>query len=548
MSTNLGISENVHFLGEVDEDLLLTCYQAADLSVVPSLELEGFGLSALESLSCGTPVVASDVGGLREVVGSLADRLLVPPGNANALAERLEEALKGTMQVPSSAECRNYAVQYSWDKVAQKHMVLFRDVLARYRLGRTGRVSPANREGIRVVVVSHTAVLSGGELSMVRQIEAVSGTSVHVILAEDGPLIPLLERVGATVEVLPLHSRARDLRRDRASPRRVPVGSLLTTLLYTVRLARRIRQVDPDLVHTNTLKAALYGGMAAKLARRPCLWHIHDRISEDYLPPAAVRMIRLLARHIPTEIVTNSESTLATLALGKEAKRRSNSRTPLATVVPSPVRTSERPGERAADRRTLHIVMVGRLTPWKGQDIFLRAFARAFAGGLQRATVAGAPLFGEEPYQQVLVDLVASLDIGGQVQFRGFVQDVPQLLMEADVLVHASVIPEPFGQVVVEGMAAGLAVVAADQGGPAEIVTNECDGLLVPPGDVTALADALCRLGQDSELRNRLGDNARITARNYTPEVIGARMLTIYARLAGKVVPAETFGDHDLTT
>ena len=74
----LNMEGSVHFMGEVDDDLLVECYRAADLSIVPSLELEGFGLSTLESLACGTPVVASDVGGLREALGGLADDLLRP--------------------------------------------------------------------------------------------------------------------------------------------------------------------------------------------------------------------------------------------------------------------------------------------------------------------------------------------------------------------------------------------------------------------------------------------------------------------------------------
>ena len=136
--TNLHMEDRVHFIGEVDEDLLVECYRAADLSIVPSVKLEGFGLSTLESLACGTPVVVSDVGGLREAVGELADSLLVPAGDANILAERVEGVLKGTIAVPGSSQCRSYAEGFSWDMVAQKHRALFREVLARHQRGATG--------------------------------------------------------------------------------------------------------------------------------------------------------------------------------------------------------------------------------------------------------------------------------------------------------------------------------------------------------------------------------------------------------------------------
>ena len=88
--------------------------------------------------------------------------------------------------------------------------------------------------------------------------------AVHVVLAEDGPLVNVLERAGATVEVLPMDRRARNLRKDRIRIGGVPFSAAWATVTYTVRLARRLRQLKPDLVHTNTLKAALYGGVAAR--------------------------------------------------------------------------------------------------------------------------------------------------------------------------------------------------------------------------------------------------------------------------------------------
>jgi glycosyltransferase involved in cell wall biosynthesis len=115
-----------------------------------------------------------------------------------------------------------------------------------------------------------------------------------------------------------------------------------------------------------------------------------------------------------------------------------------------------------------------------------------------------------------------------------------------DALIHASVIPEPFGQVVVEGMAAGLAVVAADEGGPAETITNEFDGLLVPVGDVNALAEVLQRLSLDKELRERLGGNALITAKKYRPEVIAAQMLEIYELLTVTKVAKDKASDSEV--
>jgi glycosyltransferase involved in cell wall biosynthesis len=98
-----------------------------------------------------------------------------------------------------------------------------------------------------------------------------------------------------------------------------------------------------------------------------------------------------------------------------------------------------------------------------------------------------------------------------------------------DVLVHASVIPEPFGQVVIEGMGFGLPVAAASAGGPAEVIQPGINGLLYPPGDVDALADVLQTLASDSELRRNLGDAAREKAKEFAPEAIARQLMNLYA-------------------
>src|SRR3954464_11108830 len=84
-------------------------------------------------------------------------------------------------------------------------------------------------------------------------------------------------------------------------------------------LRGRLRQVRPDIVPTNSLKAAIYGGLAGRLAGVPVVWHVRDRIADDYLPPPAVCLVRALSRVLPTAIVANCQSTLSTLPGRKRA-------------------------------------------------------------------------------------------------------------------------------------------------------------------------------------------------------------------------------------
>lgn len=502
LASSLGIASSVRFCGSVTDVALVEWYRAADVTVIPSVALEGFGLVVLESLACGTPVVGTDAGGLGEAVALAGERAAVPAGDARALAAAMTSALAGPVTAERAARLRDVAAQHSWARVAQEHDLLYERVLH-------------GGKPLRVVVLDHTAVLSGGELAIARAIGGLGGeATVHAILGAEGPLRSRLTDAGSTVEVLELDDRARHVNRSTVRPGRLDPRAVLATASYVTRLARRLRTLRPDVVHTNSLKSALYGGAAARLAGIPCVWHVRDRIATPYLPEPAVRLVRLAARILPTMVLANSESTLR--ALGVDG-----------LVLPSPLDPSIVPhGAVERDRHgALRVTMLGRLAPWKGQDLAIEAFADAFASPGATLRIVGAPLFGEEAFAASLPARAAALDIGGRVEFLGFVDDVAGVLAATDVLIHCSTIPEPFGQVVVEAMGAGCAVIVPDQGGPAEVVSDGVDGVTYAMGDRAALSRALRRLADDEALRARLGEAAVRTAAAYTPQALAPRLL-----------------------
>ena len=522
----LGLQDVVRFAGRVDDTDLVCYYQAADVSIVPSVALEGFGLVVFESLATGTPVVASTLEGLSEALDGLAPDLLVTPGDPEALAERLRGALEGFKPLPTTEACRRYAEDFSWTAVARHHLEFYGHLVARKAEGHN------EQRKLRVVVLGHTAQISGGEIAMLREVSVLAGSlQMHFILAQDGPLVSLLESAGASVEVLPMGETTRGLRKGRVRPARLPLAAFAQSTYYVFRLARRLARVRPDLVHTNTLKASLYGGAAARLARLPCVWHVRDRIAPDYLPSFAVRLVRLAAKVLPDAVIANSSTTLGTLPAGASV-RTWVIYDAVPAVIPSRTHVSARePEGRSPQGAGLRVAMVGRIAPWKGQDVFLQAFAKAFPDGEEVAILVGTTLFGEDDYERQLRELVGDLGIEERVEFRGFRADIFEELAQVDVLVHASVIPEPLGLVVLEGMAAGLPVVAARAGGPAEIIVDGKTGLLYRPGDVDALSSLLSRLADDIELRSRLGDQACIAVAKYSPERVADQILDVYERV-----------------
>lgn len=169
-------------------------------------------------------------------------------------------------------------------------------------------------------------------------------------------------------------------------------------------------------------------------------------------------------------------------------------------------------GLRPDDRPVVHI---GRLTPWKGQDVLLRALPPLLAEVPEvRVVLVGSATdqLGRE-FEAELRSLAGDLGVAERVEFAGSRRDIPDVLAVAEVAVHSSTEPEPFGRVIVEAMAAGKPVVAARAGGVPEIIDHGITGLLVPPNQPAALAAAIVRLLVDPTAAAAMGERAGEQAR-----------------------------------
>ncbi|GGL02073.1 glycosyltransferase family 4 protein [Nocardia jinanensis] len=348
---------------------------------------------------------------------------------------------------------------------------------------------------IRAVFLSHTAAPSGAELATLRLLTALRESGVvdpSVLLTAPGPLVDRLRgrRIPVTVCGNAFDSTA--LTVSGSGPLRLFTGAAGLVRLG-VRLGALVRAEDADVVVAQSTKALLMGAVAARRAGVPLVWQVHDRVSGEYFGRVMAFALRALGWSTARGIVANSRSTLRTLyTRGRVAVIAYPGVEPIA----NPARVAQR------DPGAVRIAMVGRLTPWKGQEILLRALP-LLRHRPAAVHLVGGTFFGEQDYRAELERTAAEL--GLPVEFAGHIDDPGPYFARADIAVHCSVIAEPFGQVVVEAMAAGCAVVAADAGGPTEIVRPEVDGLLVPPGDPVALAAALDRLIADPALRTRLG-------------------------------------------
>ncbi|MCL2466053.1 MAG: glycosyltransferase [Micrococcales bacterium] len=393
---------------------------------------------------------------------------------------------------------------------------------------------------LRVVVVDHTAELGGAEVALLRLLRALDreNLDVRVLLFNDGPLADELRAAHVPVAILPLTKDVTGV--DRVSAGRASLANLsrgLRLAPFMVSLVRLLRISRPDLVVTTSLKSDLIGGLAARVARRRLVWHLHDRIADDYLPSSLVRLMRVASRRLPRLVIANSQATASTVPVD-------------CLVVPPPIDNdwvldADVVAARPAPGEHPVVGLVGRISPTKGQVEFIHAavlVAQKHPGTVFR--VIGAPLFGAEDYaEQVRAEQQAAEDAGtlqpGQVEWIGFVSDPRTQIDALDVLVHASPVPEPFGQVVVEAMVRGVPLVATRAGGAVEIVTGDDGdeelGILVTPGDAPALAEAICAVLDDYPKAQARALAARTSAaRRFDATDTAARVSQAWQRVVSR--------------
>jgi glycogen(starch) synthase len=121
-----GLKDHVRLLGFVAEADLPWLYRACDLSIVPSVALEGFGLPTIESLASGTPVLVTPVGGLPETVAELEPGLVLPDASVASLADAMTHALRDLGRLPSPESCVRYVREhFDWPVIARKVLAVY---------------------------------------------------------------------------------------------------------------------------------------------------------------------------------------------------------------------------------------------------------------------------------------------------------------------------------------------------------------------------------------------------------------------------------------
>lgn len=415
-----------------------------------------------------------------------------------------------------------------------------------------------------ILFFDHTSQLSGGEIALLHLLKHLDREIFVplVVLGSAGALQRELSAANIETIVMALPQSVVQTRKNSLGAQSLlRFSDGLRIARYALQLSLLARRRGVCLMHTNSLKADLIGGLAARLAGVPVVWHIRDRIADDYLPPKVVRVFRWLCSRVPDGVIANSQATMDTIfpPTRNTKTNKSAAKKPLRRVIYSGVTSRWRSDDneesrlqmlerreetsdadivrrsddnadfmllrqqdahRVLDVNAPRIGLIGRISRWKGQHVFVRAMAdvhRKYPDA--RFLIVGAALFGEEEYEKTVRDLASASGLDKVIEWTGFRDDVEQIIETLDIVVHASTISEPFGQVIVQGMAAGKPVVATRGGGVREIVEHGVNGLLVEKNDSQAMSDAISQLLSDPEKARCLGLEAqRSIMRKFTIE------------------------------
>lgn len=338
----------------------------------------------------------------------------------------------------------------------------------------------------------------------------------------DGDMSPMAVRRSVPVTFVPALSNGSGI-----------VGDL-RALLHLYRLIRRER---PSVVHLHLLKARALGGIAARLAGVPLVVEtLHGHLLQGYYGAIGARFVlaieRVIGRWLADAVIALSDGQRQALLRWRIAAPAKIHVVPLGLELEPFLADPAAPGslrrELGIGEDRFVVGAVGRFVPIKGYGVLLRAvqkLAPVIGGQLVVVLVGDGPLRGE------LEAEAERLRIRHLVRFLGWRTDVAHVYPDLDVMVQPS-FNEGTPVSLIEAMAAARPVIATRVGGVPDVVDDGRSGLLVPPGDPAALAEAVQRLWRDPVLRRRLGDEGRRAVYpRYGLDRLVAQLTDLYLRL-----------------
>jgi L-malate glycosyltransferase len=364
---------------------------------------------------------------------------------------------------------------------------------------------------MRVLYVNHTATVGGGEHSLVELLSGLPDDVSPTLACPEGDLARVARRLGTPVTTI-----AEATPSFRVDPIQTSRG-LANLGRAAIAVRRAARRAHADLVHANSVRAGLIAAPFSRLGGPPLVVHVRDCLPSG----AAAELTRRVIGVEAAIVLANSRYTAASFAPNgsRVTVRTVYNSVDLAVFDPALVNRAEARARIGLEPRAAALGVVAQITPWKAQDDAIRILAalRRRVPGARLLIVGeakfarGSEMFDNPAFERSLHGLIRDLGLDGAVSFLGERTDVPQILRALDLLLVPSW-EEPFGRSVIEAMSMKTPVLATSVGGPAEIVTDGIDGILLSPRKPERWAEAAARLLEAPDSLSEMTEAGRRTA------------------------------------
>jgi len=347
--------------------------------------------------------------------------------------------------------------------------------------------------------------VGGGQTVLLNIIKGLDKAKItpYVVIPAKGEFSGQLEALSVKYYVLPI---------GRYSAGRKTVFDAIAYFMRSIFLIPAtislIRRLNIDLVYANAPRTFIWGTVAAKITGKPVVWHVHSIISGFNLI-----ICKLLNNFAVERILCISKAVAEPFKnYPKKVRVIYNAIDPDKYLCSNKDRSTIR-SELGIRPDSFVVGYVGQIARWKGVDILVQAAREVLKTAANVKFLFVGDVFYEgrkgELFRDDLIKKTKEWNISDKIIFTGQRNDIPRILSAMDVLAVPSADPEPFSLALIEGMAAGKAVVASSHGGPAEIIHDKVDGRLVEPKDPQKLVKVLLELIDNKELAIEIGANAR---------------------------------------
>jgi glycosyltransferase involved in cell wall biosynthesis len=348
-------------------------------------------------------------------------------------------------------------------------------------------------EKIRLLTISPTCEIGGSELNLLRLLQHLDKDEYEILhlIPYPGPLADEFKKASFQVKIL-------DMSRIRRFINPLKHIAFFLNFFPTVfKIKKIIENNRIDIVCTSSMVNP-YGALAARLANKP-----HVLMVVEYLT--------VLRITIPYFYLLSDKIICCSNMVSRMFKKSDK----VLVYYPgidinefSPDSDGKALKEKLGISKNL-VGMVTRLAAWKGVEVFIKA--AKYLNDDVKFVIFGQPVMGKERYAAKLTRIIEDSGLKDRVtinlEYR--YKDIPSVIAASDVLVHASLRPEPFGLTVIEAMAMAKPVIAAKLGGPVEIISDGIDGMLIEPGRPQVLASSILMLLDNPEIARKIGMMAR---------------------------------------